>query len=288
MLVTVRSPSSPGPEFFERLSEVTGLVAYDLRNRLRAGSWGVLRAIAGQEEAVAVAALLRKRGIDAVAVPLDVAHDNSRKIAEVRSVALQPDTLEIQLRKRTIPVPYGALLMLVRGEVRLGERGSGRAAGARVSSGRWSSVVAGTEDARVFRETVRSEIDAYAALDVHFSTVTWVARVDVRHSDLSRYGKTGSPDALDRLAELLATSAGIRIDRGQRLSNILSHVEHPASRSSLPPPSSSRPTGAVAPARGQSPSSAGFRVREEAVDTRFDGYSRLVAAAERLLSEAKQ
>ncbi len=285
MLVVVRAPPNADAEFFAKLSRDTGLVAYDLRTRLRAGVWGVLRAVAVESEATATAAQLRSEGFDAVAISAIVARDTERRIVDVRAVELGEAGLELQLRRRRIPVPYAGLLLLARGAIRLGDWTLAHSAGG-VSSSNGLRAVGGV---RVIREPTGQELDAYAALDLHFATVLWIARVDVRHADLSKYGKPGTPEALDALADLIAARSGVRVDRAHRVSSLVSHLDRPPTHTStMPPPS--RPTDG-APATGPNRIEHGSsvsRLRAEPTDSRFDGYSRLVAEAERLLLEARQ
>ncbi len=277
MLVAVRAPPDAGAEFFELLSRDTGLGPYDLRTRVKVGTWGVLRAIGNEPEARALAASLRRAGVDAVAVSVDVASDPERHVVEVRKVDLRDAEVVLHLRRRSLPVDYKALLLLVRGAVRVGDW-SRAAFGPAAGSGTFRAAA----DARVFRETPPSDFDAYAAVDVHFITVRWIARVDARHTDLSQFGRPGSSEALDTFVQLLETHAGVRVDRAHRLSNLVSQLERPASRSSAPPPPPSRPTGTPLPGlRG----GGGARARGEVADQRFDAYSRLVGEAERLLCQ---
>ena len=55
----------PGPSFaggdaeYQRLSRVTGMVAYDLRSRVKPGMWGLVNALADEAEAGRLAGLLR-------------------------------------------------------------------------------------------------------------------------------------------------------------------------------------------------------------------------------------
>src|SRR6185503_988798 len=102
-------------------------------------------------------------------------------------------------------------------------------------------------DIAQFRESVPSgSFDAFAAADLHFLTVLWVARIDARSFDFAALGMDSqSPAAdLDQLVNLLAERANVRVDRSVRVSSLASFAARPAPmRSNSPVP------GGPAPAR---------------------------------------
>ena len=97
------------PDAYQRLARATGLVAYDLRARLRAGSWGVVKALADVGQARALAQALIDAKFRPVLVERSVAHDSARPIVEVRSVALGEKDFVLGLRERDMTVEYAAL-----------------------------------------------------------------------------------------------------------------------------------------------------------------------------------
>jgi hypothetical protein len=120
----------------------------------------------------------------------------------------------------------------------------------------------------VFRESASaSSFNAYAAADLHFATVLWVARLDARSFDFSPLGLASESPAsdLDELVDVLSERAGVRVDRGVRASSVVSTL--------------TQGTGALA---------SGPASKESAVDERFDPYSRVIGEAERLLAQARK
>jgi hypothetical protein len=120
------------------------------------------------------------------------------------------------------------------------------------------------EAEEVFRESASTRLDAFAAADLHFATVLWAARVDARHFDFSSMGGRpgGGAQDLDRLVDLIAERAGLRVDRASKVSSVASFTSGGPVRSATPAPSQ-----AAAPRRE--------------IPDRFDAYSRLIAEAER-------
>ena len=123
-------------------------------------------------------------------------------------------------------------------------------------------------DLALFRES-QSQNDAFAGADLHFATVLWSARIDARSFDFSEFGERGETVAqdLDHFVDHVAERAGVRVDRNVRLSSVASFAARPP------------------PMRSQSPIPGGAMTPRASVvttgDERFDGYSRLVAEAER-------
>jgi len=270
-----------GPSFaggdaeYQRLSKVTGLVAYDLRARLKPGTWGLVKALADEAEAKRLGAALLAEGFPIVIVPREVSTDPERPIVALRGLTIDERGLTLQLRERTMTVPVAALSSIVRGEAQVGKAGPARSAGAATSSATFRAVVPNASDVQVFRESMPpNSFEAFAAADLHFHSVTWIARIDARTFDFRVLGiAAASPaGALDTLVDRLALLARVRVDRAARASSITSFTQQ-ASKGvaphSLPPatPMSQRP-------------------KEIAGDERFDPYSRVVGEADRLLAAA--
>jgi hypothetical protein len=124
------------------------------------------------------------------------------------------------------------------------------------------------------RAAAGGQFDAFAAADVHFITVSWVARIDARNFDFSALGAgtEASAQALDQFAAMLAERARIPVDRGSHVSSLASFTGGPPGRSNTPPP----------------PVTAQRRQGETPRDQRFDAYSRLVAEAERQTRKSRK
>lgn len=266
MLVLVGPPFQATNAEIAQLAQLTGLVAYDLRSKLKPNAWGVVRALADAASALQLADTLVRAGFRTAAVDPAVGHDPQRKFVSVRGIGLRDGQLELQLRERVMPVPLGAVLCGVRGEVRP-QSGAPRSMRSRQSSSTFRAVVPSATDVAVFRESLTSgEFDGYQALDLHFITVPWVARLDARHFDFSVLkNATGAPARdLDLVAEQVAHSAGnVRIDRDVRRSSLMAFTARPASMRRTPSPGSGADRGAAV------------------LDPEFDPYSRMIAEAER-------
>jgi hypothetical protein len=249
MLVVLAPDCAETDAEIEQLAQATGLVAYDLRTRLRPGAWGVLKVIANQDQAESLVAQLDLIGIRAVIIDSSVGQDHERKVVYLRRLEILEDGMLLGLSEREMQVPFGALVAIVRGEVHLG-----RNIGGDVNS---------TSDARGPGIT-----DAFAAADLHFATVHWVARIDARELEfpslISPHSNVG--ERLDVLVDWLAQRAHVRVDRHLRTSSLGSHTA--ASRGA-----------SLIPKSGPPPSRRGMPVP---CDEHFDAYSRLVAEAERL------
>jgi hypothetical protein len=213
---------------------------------------------------------LREEGFPVLEVAREVAHDPNRRIVTVRSLELRSNHVILHLREREMEVPFGALTCIVRGEVHTGHV---PARSVTPSSATFRAVVPSTSDVQVFRESLpASSFDSFAAADLHFATVLWAARLDARSFDFSKFGLTSESPAsdLDELVDTLAERASVRVDRGVRTSSVVSALMQgtgPRGIASGPP----------AP-----------RSKEAASDERFDPYSRVIAEAERLLSQSRK
>lgn len=247
------------PQAYQRLARATGLVAYDLRARIRSGSWGVVKALADPQQAAVLARALVDAQFRPVLVDRSVAHDSARPIVPVRSVSLGENEFVLGLREREMSVEYGALACVIRGEVLPG-RSVQRSSGSGPSSATFRAVAATTETT-VPINVVGSTFESFQAADLHFLTAPWIARIDL-HS-LGGSANEASPRALDSLADELARRAGARVDRNVRTSSVASLAEQASPRRS-----GSEPPGLR-------------EARREQADERFDAYSRIIGEAER-------
>ncbi len=265
-----------GPSFaasdadYQRLTKVTGMMAYDLRARLKPGTWGLLKALADEAEAQRLSSALLAEKFPVVIVPREVATDPQRPIVALRALEIDGQQLKLQLRERSMEVPAAALCSVIRGEAQVGKR-SQTGPGAGSSSSTFRAVVPDASELQVFRESMPpTNFDAFAAADLHFHSVTWIARIDARAFDFSALGigAVSPAGALDILVDRLALLARVRVDRTARASSISSFTQRMA-KSAVP---ASMPPSTPISQRG----------KEVAGDERFDPYSRVVGEAERL------
>jgi hypothetical protein len=268
-MLVMLAPSFDGSnDGYARLVNATGMLAYDLKSRLKPGVWGVVRALADEEQAQELARRLLAEGLPALIVPREVAHDPNRRIVTIRALELSNSQMVLHLREREMAIPFPALTCIVRGEVHTGQVPS------RVvspSSATFRAVAPSTSDVQMFREPLSaSNFDAYAAADLHFATVLWVARLDARSFDFSALGLASESPAsdLDELVDTLSKRSGVRVDRGVRASSVVSTLTQ----------------GAIGRTGG--PSQAPHS--KESIDERFDPYSRVIGEAERLLAQARK
>jgi hypothetical protein len=271
MLVLLGPSFAGGDADYQRLSKATGMVAYDLRARLKPGMWGLVKALADEAEAARLSGALLAEGFPSVVLPREVATDPARPIVALKALSIEGQELTLQLRERAMTFPVAALSSIVRGEAQVGKASQARAAasGAGTSSSTFRAVVPSTGDLQVFRESMPpANFEAFAAADLHFHSVTWVARIDARSFDFRALGiAAASPaGALDTLVDRLALLARVRVDRAARASSVSSFTQQAAR--------------AVAAHSG----AQSARGREIAGDERFDPYSRVVGEAERLLA----
>lgn len=277
-MLVLLGPSFTGADAdYQRLSKVTGMVAYDLRARLKPGMWGLVKALADETEAQRLAASLLAEGFPIVVLPREVASDPERPIVALRGLVLGEQGLTLQLRERTMDIPLAALCCIVRGEAQVGKSAATRpAASGTASSSTFRAVVPSASELQVFRESMPpNSFEAFAAADLHFHSVTWIARIDARSFDFKSLGiDAASPaGALDMLVDRLGQLANVRVDRAARASSITSFTQQAAK--GMPGPS-------APPSPHSGPQSQ--RSKEIAGDERFDPYSRVVAEAERSLA----
>src|SRR5438477_8754247 len=233
MLVLLGPSFVGGDADYQRLSKVTGMVAYDLRARLKPGMWGLVKALADETEAERLAASLLAEHFPVVVVPREVATDSDRPIVALKALAIEGQQLTLHLRERTMEIPLAALCTIVRGEAQLGKgtpRAAGSAGGA-ISSSTFRAVVPSASELQVFRESMPpGSFEAFAAADLHFHSVNWIARIDARSFDFRALGiAAASPaGALDPLVDRLALLAKVRVDRAARASSITSFTQQAA------------------------------------------------------------
>jgi hypothetical protein len=245
---------------YQRLAAATGLVGYDLRARIRPGTWGVVKALADESQALDLAHALEAARFSPVLIERRVAHDPARRILPARGLSLQETGFVLELRDRQMSIEYAALACVVRGEVQPG-RTTQRGAGTTGPSSATFRAVA-VSDAPLLREASQSPFEAYQAADLHFLSVPWIARLDARAFVSS--GAEVNPRALDAVVDALAERARVRVDRGVRTSSVASLAE----QSATPWAQTSEPPGVR-------------EARREQADERFDPYSRLIGEAER-------
>jgi len=270
MLVMLAPSFDGSSDAYARLAQATGLVAYDLRSRVKPGVWGVVRSLADEEQARELAERVSEAGFSVFVVPREVAHDSNRRIVNIRALELRSDQIVLHLREREMSVPFGALTCVVRGEVHLGQV---PARSVTPSSSTFRAVVPSASDMQVFRESMSSSnFESFSAADLHFATVLWVARLDARSFDFSSLGFTSESPAsdLDQLVNVISERAGVRVDRGVRASSVVSVLTQSGSNRAAPPIS-------------QAP-----RSKEAAGDERFDPYSRVIGEAERMLAQSRK
>jgi hypothetical protein len=274
MLVLLGPSFAGGDAEYQRLSKVTGMVAYDLRARLKPAMWGLVKALADEVEALRLATALQAEGFPIVVVGREVASDPERPIVWLKALSIDDQQLTLQLSERSMSVPAAALCSIVRGEAQVGKGNQGRmgSAGSATSSATFRAVVPNANDLQVFRESApQSNFEAFAAADLHFHSVTWIARIDARSFDFRELGIAASSPAgaLDTLVDRLALLSGARVDRSARASSVSSFTQQAAR--------------AVGP-HSVPPASGAQRSKEISGDDRFDPYSRVIGQAERLLS----
>ncbi|HYQ30000.1 MAG TPA: hypothetical protein VER04_22375, partial [Polyangiaceae bacterium] len=79
-MLVMLAPSFDGSnDAYARLVRATGMLAYDLRSRLKAGVWGVVKTLADEDQARELLERLVAEGLPALVVPRDVAHDPNRR-----------------------------------------------------------------------------------------------------------------------------------------------------------------------------------------------------------------
>jgi hypothetical protein len=235
--------------------------------------WGVLRVLADFDQAQSLVGQLTSLGFQAVAIDSAVGQDPERKIVYLRGLEITEEGMTLRLSERKMLVPYGALLTIVRGDVHLGRSQKGNTLGAIAGQlratpplGPWVGAAA-SEVATMGDGRNPGVTDVFAAADLHFVTVPWIARIDARELEFPSIipMQSNAAERLDVLVDWLANQAHVRVDRHLRVSSLGSHTV--GSRGVA-----STPQGSVPPSR---------RMVSPTSDEHFDAYSRLIAEAER-------
>lgn len=262
VLVLVGPPFEGRNDQYAELAALSGLVAYDLKTKLKPDSWGVVKALAEVEQAQQLAEQLISAGYRSAVVSPDVAHEPQRKIVTLRALQFDQDQLLLQLRGRDMGIPWGAVLVIVQGQAGSADAGRGRG-----SSSTLRAVNPSAAELESFRESLSGgHFDAYLAADIHFITVPWIARVDARSFDFSAFAATTPLEQLEACVAEVSSRAGVRVDHGSRASSVNAFTSHTSRARSITP----------APSYGP-----GSRAGDE-LTPKFDAYSRLVGEAERL------
>lgn len=264
MLVLLGPGFDGSDQGYQALARVTGLVLYDLRTRVKPGTWGLVKGFGDAGQANELASRLLAEGFPVVVVDRQVTNDPERRHVPVHGLELGESAFTLKLKDREMKIPYGALTCVVEGEVQPG-RALAAAVGSAASSGAMRAVVPTGPELGAAREAHLAAPIGFLAADLHFATVRWIARLDSRGFD---FGPTRSGNVavdLSNVTNQLAARAGVRVDRNVRSSSVASFAEQPVSMrgASWPPASRQRKTGAA--------------------DVRFDSYSRVLGEAERLV-----
>jgi len=270
-MLVLLSPEFGGSELqFTQLSQITGLLPYDLRTRLRPGAWGVLRVVGDFDQAQLLVHQLNGMGFPAVAIDSSIGQDSERRVIYLRGLDVTDHGMTLKLKERQMFVPFGALLTIVRGDVHLGRSQRGNTLGAVAGQLRQTPPIgpwaAGIEGAAMGDGRNPGVIDVFAAADLHFVTVPWIARIDARELEFPAIvpPQSNAAERLESLVDWLANRSNTRVDRHIRISSLGSHTT--PSRGVV-----STPQGSMPPRRSV-PSNS---------DEHFDAYSRLIAEAER-------
>lgn len=254
------------------LSATTGLARYDLRTRLRPGAWSVVRAVADSVQAGALASRLRGEGLQSCALDSSVGQDTARRIVYLRGIEIGIGNVVLKMAERDMTIPQAAILTIVRGDVHLGRLPlsasiPGFSPSVRANIGAPTLLSPSAPMSEVFREQrAASNHEVFVAADIHFVTVSWLARIDPRDCAFAGSGPSEANHAerLDRFIDDLAAELHVRVDRHVKTSSLASHT---AGTQRLATPSSNGPSSS--------------RRGAAAADEHFDAYSRLVGEAER-------
>jgi hypothetical protein len=267
MLVLLAPTFDGSDRGYQALAQATGLLPYDLRTRIKPGSWGLVKGFGDSGQAHELASRLIAAGFAVVLVERQVTHDPDRRIVPVHGLVLSETDFTLKLKDREMKIPYGALACIVEGEVQPGRVAAGGLGP--VSSGSLRAVTPSSLETQAFREGQVSAPLGYLAADLHFATVPWIARLDTRVFDFGSERSGNLAADLASVTALLAMKSGVRVDRGVKASSLAFFAEQPP------------------PMRQNSWPPASARGKPEAFDARFDTYSRLVGEAERALRRTR-
>jgi hypothetical protein len=261
-VLVLLAPSFEGTDQgYQALARATGLVPYDLRTRVKPGSWGLVKGFGDAGLAQELASRLLAEGFPVVLIDRQAASDPERRHVLVRGLELGDGHFTLKLKDRDMKIPYGALTCIVEGEVQPGRAVAATTGSA--SSGALRAVAPDVAEMRAFRDAHASAQIGHLAADLHFATVPWIGRLDARVFEFGpdRTGNLGTD--LAGVTNLLASRAGVRVDRAVRVSSLASFADQ------------------ATPMRAASWPPASGKGKPEAADNRFDSYSRLVGEAER-------
>ena len=271
MLVLLGPSFAGGDAEYQRLSKVTGMVAYDLRARLKPGMWGLVKALADEVEATRLAAALKAEGFPIVVMAREVAGDPERPIVWLKGLSIDGQQLTLRLSERSMTVAAGALCSIVRGEAQVGKGSPGRLgiAGSATSSSTFGPWSPNADDLQCSRIGVASQFRGVRGGRPALS----LRHLDRAHRRaLLRLKSCASGPAarpvLSIPGDRLALLGRVRVDRSARASSISSFAQKALGRR---------------PAFGAAAASASHRSKEIAGD---DGSIRitLIGQAERLLA----
>ncbi len=122
MLVLLGPPFQGTDEEYARLAQATGILAYELRTKIKPNAWGVVRALGDERQALELAGLLAGQGFRVSVVDPALAGEPDRMFVPLRTIELSETGLVLHLTERSMAIPYPALVAIVRGEVQLGSR----------------------------------------------------------------------------------------------------------------------------------------------------------------------
>jgi hypothetical protein len=217
---------------------------------------------------------LLRHGLPACAISSSVGQDVERPVVYLRALKFDKKCVMLRFAERAMIVPFGALLVIVCGDVHVGRypqwsSTSGMYGATRpIAAGSGFSTPSGSTGEYVRDSRESAGQDVFAAADIHFVTVPWVARIDGRELEFPTdyMDLPNVAERIDRCVGDLAMNAGIRVDRALRTSSLASYTA--GSQRSVPPPQN----GSLPVRRTTGPS-----------DEHFDAYSRMVAEAERVV-----
>src|SRR6185503_18777877 len=120
MLVLLGPSFDSGEASYQALARATGLVLYDLKTRLKPGSWGCVKVVGDLGQARDLGSRLIAAGFPVVLVDQLVAHDPDRRHVAVHRIELGASEFKLYLKDREMTIPYRALTCIVEGEVQPG------------------------------------------------------------------------------------------------------------------------------------------------------------------------
>ena len=89
MLVLLGPTFEGSNDEYARLAAATGLLAYDLRTKLRPGCWGVVKALGDPQQAAQLAEHLRAQGFRIAVVDPAIVQEPDRRVVPIRRLKLE-------------------------------------------------------------------------------------------------------------------------------------------------------------------------------------------------------